>query len=420
VIGFSAMVRAPVFLSVSPRTVQYTSGVAGSVTMSSVICWSDCHQTGSTPTVTYALGSDSACSPGLSFSGATLSWSSSYAGNGVCHVTASASGVSCAPLGSTSALPSMCTVPVNISPGPYVGPGDSAYGMAFNQWTLPKCFSAAYAAPGTNPIWTVIRETDQTYFTANCLTDGDMDVNGLATFCLDSICYAADSSSHNAEVDQSGNSPANDQHAWAEYDAHGSPLNQWRPVLLFNYVNGVLPAWSNSNASDRFFQDAANYTGSNSTGTIGSVAEQFGVGANLNSFLYSFVASNVGSNPVTIIFYPPATVCSSGCSEIYVGPDNFTGGTSIISGTAAGGVFHSNIAVIDGGSSILQVDGTQTTGTLGTANLAAPQWQGGDYGGGSNTGASVGSWMSPTIANSTQLSQLACFDYRSFGIGPSC
>ena len=58
---FSIMVGHPTFRAFGPLFVQYTTGVGQSVPLSTTICWTHCGGSGATPTVTYTLGTDAAC-----------------------------------------------------------------------------------------------------------------------------------------------------------------------------------------------------------------------------------------------------------------------------------------------------------------------------------------------------------------------
>jgi hypothetical protein len=100
--------------------------------------------------------------------------------------------------------------------------------------------------------------------------------------------------------------------------------------------------------------------------------------------------------------YPNLT--NSNTVLLYVGPE--AGGGSSISGTAIYGVAHSLIAVVNGTSSILDVDGVQTAGTLSTASFVKPAGLCGDFGGGSCVGYSAGAEVNPNIPSPTQLTSL--------------
>jgi len=410
VFAFSIIVRAPMITSVSPRKVQYTLGVAQSIPLSATICWTNCHQGGSAPTPTFTLGSDAACTAsGISISGSSLNLSSSYAGAGVCHIVVAATGANCAVLGYVTATPTTCNAAVNITQGAYVGPGDDSAlaGLTWYVWAEPYAFSAAYAAAG-GPIWKVIRESDQQPFTINALSNGDMDVATMATDCDTSICALDD------PVDQSGNSPANDIPAWS--NSHGSPppVTIWHPIVLFNSINGSMPAYNSSNPNDRLLYNPTTYTGAGTTGTLGIVAQTISVPGS-NSYLMAF---NDGVTPGTFLYFPSSG--NGGGAGVWVGPHNFTGGTGIQDTAPAAGAFHSIIATINGTSSILDADGNQTTGTLGTAAINKPAGIFGDFGGGSNTGNGVGFFILASVLTSTQLSVLCTYDQINFATSGSC
>lgn len=419
--AFSIMVRGNVFTSVTPLTVNYTNPTSSGThiaTMSATV-----HGTAGTQTVT--LGADTMCG-NLTVSGQDLvAGTTLTTQRGICHVTVAQTGVTCPILGYTVATPATCIVPVMIEPSPYIGPGDATYangatGLAWTRFNEPYCFNALYASPGNNPVWTVIRERDQAYFTANCLTNGDMDIAGLAAFCDTSICYEADNpTGSNGLVDQSGNSPANDLHAWADNPGQGNPLTIWRPVITWNAVNGVMPALSNSNATDRFNRNNSTYNGSGSTGTVETVAESNGATA-LAAQLLNWDAVNTGSTDETILQYSKVP---GGDACLYNGPDNASGVLVCSSGTAPTGAFHGVIGVVNGtttnGTQVIVDGGTAATGTFTTnPSLIKPNGQGGGFGGGSLTGYMTGSAVSPNGSPaSNQLAALYCFQYQHFGVG---
>jgi hypothetical protein len=426
-IAFAIIIRAPSFTSVMPLSVQYTSGNSEIIPLVATMCWTDCGQSLPAPTPVYTLGTDAACSPGLSISGQNLVIDASYAGSGVCHITASASGVICPTLGYLTPTPVNCSVPIYLTEGSYVGPGDALYpngATGLSSWTvfnLPYAFSSACAASGC-PIWKIIRERDQRVFTINTLLNGDMDITTLANDCDTSMCYI------DTEYDQSGNSPANDILAWADTFGYGCPVSPWtgsvvptgcplqpqRPIIYFNALNGVFPGLTNSNGADRFVRNSTTYNGSGSVGTMGTVALYTSGGYVLN-----FNTTSTASTDSTYLGV------SAPNAYLYVG--NNLGVTGIyINNPMTANVFHDLQAIVDGSvtnGSLLNVDGVTVTGTFTTSplpSLVKPFAQGGGYGGGSLTGYLEGAWVSPMIASTLQLQALACFDYQHFGAGPPC
>jgi hypothetical protein len=424
---FSVQVRGPEITAVAPHSVQYVSASGTSVTLSANICWTDCQQAGSPPTPTFTLGADAACTaPGISISGSTLTLSSSYASAGICHITVAAAGVTCPQSGSLSSTPTTCVIGVDIEEGAYIGPGDATYrnGAPKLTWTtyagIPRGYSAAYCASGTNPIWNVIRESDHQHFTANCLPSGDIDLIGLAAFCDKSMCVSDGPfvGGSNAEPDQSGHSPTNDMPAWGDHNSSNA-ITQWRPYVYFNVANGM-PLWSNSNATDKFFYNPTTYNGSGATGTLWTTALSV-LGGN---YLVVLAAVNSGSNPV---MYFGDT--STGQAGIYVGSQSgLTGGFTFTTAATSTGVLHSFEAAVGGtgaNQSILQIDGAQTLGTLPlTASFAKPLGQDGEFGGGANSGFSGGVAISSSVASATpttgQLNALCTFDSITFGISGAC
>jgi hypothetical protein len=432
--AFSVMVRGPTFTSIEPLTVQYTPGItAGNLvaTMSGTV------HSGSFASSSLSLGGDTMCGniavSGLNLvvaSGKTLTTQA-----GVCHVIVSQSGVNCSALGSLTATPATCTAAVMIEPSSYIGPGDVTYangaaGLPWTKWSEPYAYSAAYAAPGTHPIWTVIRDKDgpnSTYFTAVALSNGDMDLAGLANFCDTSVCLIADNpnTSVAGEPDQSGHSPANDVHAWADLPGHGCPSNCpvtiWRPQIVFNAINGVMPMKTNDNGTDQFSQDIATYNGSGTTGTIETVAEAYSTGGIYQTLATLNDIDTAAPDSTRLEF--TSTV---GNAQLYVGPDNYTGGTAITATNATAGAFHSFLGVANGtttNGSLIEVDGVAVTGTFPSSpapDLILPFYEGGGPGGGSLTGLISGSGVSPNAATTPQLQALCQFHQQHFGTGGTC
>jgi hypothetical protein len=401
VIALSVMVRGTVFTSVSPRTVNYTPGTTSGTTIATL---SGTVHNGSFAGSSLSLGGDPMCS-NISVSGLNLQAATTLTAQiGVCHITVSQAGVTCPILGYITATPTTCSVPVLIEPSPYIGPGDAFPG--WTAWGGPWAYSAAYATSG-GPIWTVIRERDQQLFTINALSNGDMDLTTLANDCDTSICYMK------TETSQAGNSPANDLFAYADRPGGGSPLTIWRPIVLFNCMNGVYPCKSNSNGSDRFMANRTTFNGSGATGLIEAAAEAFSIGS-----IFDQVAVFNDINPASPDTTKLQFSSTAGQVNLYVGPDN-NSGTPIVASTTAG-AFHGFLGVVNGSSSVLDVDGTQTTGTLVTANLQLPYEWGGSYGGGSLTGNEEEDGINYNITTSLQLQQLCQIQQYHVGFTGTC
>jgi hypothetical protein len=392
---FSIMVRNPTFTAFAPLTIQTTSSpFTGTLaTLSTVMCWTDCGQGGSPPTVTYTVGGDAACT-GLSTSGASLI-ATAYTGSGVCHITATAAGVNTGMLGTSG---SSYVAAVYIAAAPYVGPGDVA---SWTVWVGPYCYSAAYAAPGTNPVVTVTRERDGATLTVKCLTSGDQDTIALANFLDTSIGYGT------TFADQSGS--GNNMPTWGA--ANGSGITTRHPIAFFDAFNGAMFGFTNSNQQDRFWWSPSTYGGSGTTGSMEIVAYE-----NSSAFggsIIEMAATGTGSNPVTQLQF----VNTSG-SQLYIGPDNHTGGTSI-TGAGTPATLMCFMGVVNGASSLFRVNGTETTGTLATASLIKPLAFGGGFGGGSLEGFIEDAGVTSTLLSSGQRASLGQILVNHYGLG-SC
>ena len=418
------MIRNPTFTAFGPLFVQYTTGVGKSVPLSTTICWTHCGGSGATPTVTYTLGTDAACTAsGLSISGSNLVFSASYtvpnagAGGANCHITATAAGVATGMIGTGG---SNFVADVHISQGAYVGPGDATYpngatGLTWTNWTGPYAYSAAYATAGS-PVWLVQREGDQSFFTINALANGDMDFNTLASDCDTSICYI------NLKYDQTGGSPsctvsapANCMPTWGQ--ATGAGVTTRKPIVYFDAFDGSRVSATNSNSTDRFDWNPTAYNGSGTTGTLWIDAMQ-----NSSTFggsVIEMAATGTGSNPYIQLGFTNTPGANGGI--LYVGPNNHTGGSQINGAVANDSDVHSMIGVINGASSVFKVNGTETTGTLSTASFIKPLAFGGGYGGGSDQGLIPGpAAISSTVASTSQRQALCLFDLWTYGRAFTC
>lgn len=66
------------------------------------------------------------------------------------------------------------------TPSTYTGPGDRASGWSI--WGGLRAFSAAYAAPGTNPAIDLVDQAGANPYTAKILSSGDLDMAGIAAW----------------------------------------------------------------------------------------------------------------------------------------------------------------------------------------------------------------------------------------------
>jgi hypothetical protein len=117
----------------------------------------------------------------------------------------------------------------------YVGPGDVISGASM--WFGLRGYSAAYAAPGTNPAIKIIRASDSTNTTINILSNGNLDTTTAATFCNSTTCTVAtwyDQTGHSCDATQA------------------TVANQ--PVLTFNAI-GSFPALTGAGNLGTVFAD---------------------------------------------------------------------------------------------------------------------------------------------------------------------
>ena len=211
----------------------------------------------------------------------------------------------------------------------YVGPLDQGQGPVY-WWIGLRGASGAYAAPGTNPGVNIRRASDNATTDIAILSNGNLDTATAATFCNSTTCYVT------KVYDQSGT---------------GSPMSQgtnaYQPQLVFNFDGSLPAAYMNSNNSGWGASGSTSCgwtAGGGNPSWVSLVAQSNGAAGN-------YYAAGYAGNNITQIF-----------NGNTFGPG---GGGQDFSATATSGTTHAISANMTGGTSYINVDGSETSGTSG-------------------------------------------------------
>ena len=283
----------------------------------------------------------------------------------------------CAQIPMTGAGPSQPTPTVN-----YSGPGDIVAGAS--AWWGLRAYNAAYAAPGNNPAAVVCDSaTFLVCTTINILSTGAFDVSTASgsSSCV-STCVVKQL------YDQSGNSRPISCSSSATC-----------PILTFNCVNTSLPCLKTT-TTGQILGASATIT-STGTLTFSLVYDRAaGTGA------LAMIRENGTNNRIGT---------ASGANSLIM-----TGGSSgTLTATANDAAWHAVQAVMAGASTVINVDGTETTGTVtGNTSTGSPQaWS-------SNTTNTLemtegGAWDNINFS-SGQRTAMCHNQYVYWGTGTSC
>jgi hypothetical protein len=216
----------------------------------------------------------------------------------------------------------------------YTGPGDI---VSFTAWYGLRAYSQAIVTAGTQALVNLQRTSDSHTCdiivsasgglgnTANCSTGGD---NGTAaaTWCNATTCNVL------IAYDQTGG---------------GRPMNNYDTAqpLIFNCF-GSLPCIQLS--SGHYLQTTGNYTPATGVVSISAVGER-STGTNGFMIVLTEDGGTSGNQLVT----------KASSNAWVMGPAGLG-----ITGTASDAAVHAANGVINGGSSALNIDGTETTGTV--------------------------------------------------------
>lgn len=216
----------------------------------------------------------------------------------------------------------------------YFGPGDVVSGAT--AWWGLRAYNEAFAASGGNAI-TVRRASDNTTQTIVVLSTGALDVSTASTFCASTTCYvteAFDQTGHSNNVIQATTSA--------------------QPQLVFNCI-GSLPCLGFTNTSDQGL--TATYTLAQPL-TVTAVA----------------LTSVAGSST----YQPIVGSSTSGDAYLEFAPINSSSNGIALAAKTGGGIgysaitqstFYAMVGVLNGASSVLDYDGTTTSGSAGTNGI---------------------------------------------------
>lgn len=210
----------------------------------------------------------------------------------------------------------------------YTGPGDI---VAFTAWYGLRAYSAAVAAAGSAAV-RVRRASDSTETDISVLSNGELNIAALTSF------LASTTGTVSKLYDQTGGGRVVSQaSASAQPDIVLSALNG-RPTVQLT-------------ATSKTLLSAANFTPSSAVNSFSWYGKRVGTAGN------TFFKENGQNNRTGFTGGANLAIVTGGA------------GTSI-SASAADSSFHAVQAVCNGASSVLSIDGTETTGTA-TGNATA-------------------------------------------------
>lgn len=265
----------------------------------------------------------------------------------------------------------------------YAGPGDIVSG--WNRWgSIAYAYSAAYAA-ALGAMADLVDQSNANAITINVLSNGQIDVSAIAAWVA---AHSVSTIKCKQIYDQTGNG-----NHWSNTTLSSMP------IVTLNSLNG-LPTLLSASASTTSLGGTA----------LGSAVPQ--------PYVFASVYKKTGSAAVgnAIGFNGSGTYLGSGSSANTVHiTDN--GGTIGFDASASDNAFHASLGLISGASSVINVDGTETTGTTGTANLGSgstPRIMRGNGGTLDGSWAEAG-WLIST-ANSTLRGQIVANMQLRYGL----
>lgn len=222
-------------------------------------------------------------------------------------------------------------------PASYVGPGDLVSG-ATAWYSCTRAYSAAYAAPGTNPACTIRRASDNATTTLAVLSTGLVNVAAATSFCASTTCYVSEA------FDESGSG----------YNATQATAAA-QPQLSFSCI-GSLPCMSFAGGQ---YLSPPSIT-LNQPLSFSAVAVR---SANFTSQTSIFAQATA-----------PYTQLSFGTSANTI----FVYGGTVANVSQADSATHAFQALLNGTSSGINVDGSLTTTNSGTSGVSGVLSIGGD------------------------------------------
>lgn len=216
----------------------------------------------------------------------------------------------------------------------YLGPGDIVSGAT--AWYGLRAYSAAVAATGTQKAINIRRTSDSTTSDILILTTGGLDLATANTFCVSTTCFVA------KWYDQSGN---------ARDAIQATAANQ--PQLLFNCI-GVLPCVSALSSASVVLASSANFTPATGVVTFSLVSW-----VNRTSGVSVMLEENGTQNRVS----------AANAAATW----QLTGGASgFVQAAASDSAWHAAVMVMNGSSSVINIAGTETTGSTVGSTAAGP------------------------------------------------
>ena len=260
----------------------------------------------------------------------------------------------------------------------YVGPGDIVSGAT--AWYGLRAYSNAVAATGTQKAINIRRASDNTTKDILIRKSGNLDTPTAVTFCASTTCYITE------WYDQTGN-------GWNVTQS----TNADQPQLVFGCLNGN-PCISSG--SSQLLTYASNITPTSGTMSFSAVAYQ----ASASSFYIIRWAGSNDNNYFGAINANTWRLVGGASNNFYA--------------TASTGAWHAGQAVMNGASSVQNIDGTETTGSA-VGNFASNPLNIAQNGGSIGEITEVGAWVS-TVFTSSNRSILCHNQYLYWGTSTAC
>jgi hypothetical protein len=266
----------------------------------------------------------------------------------------------------------------------YVGPGNLA---SYKAWYGLRAYNTNVATTGNMPIANFLRISDSHTCditvapdgsggignTANCSTPGD---NGqtASAFCNATTCTLA------TLYDQTG---------------HGFPIAQTtaanQPPIVFNCV-GTKPCWQMTSATIGLIT-VGTYTPATGVLTWSIIADRT-VGTGVVRWLQANTTAN--------------SISSGGANVVVLEANSVT-----FSAAMSDNHLHAITAVVNGASSVINIDGVETTGTVGASTTGAALR---DLGAAATTAHTIEMGVVDNVAASSSLRTSLCQNEQAFYI----
>jgi hypothetical protein len=250
----------------------------------------------------------------------------------------------------------------------YVGPGDIT---SFTHWYGPRCFDAAKAT-GTTNIAHVIRAVGSPSSTdIVCLTNGSEDVATLSAFCSGTSCTEY-------YYDQAGTN-------------NMSQAISGFPAVIFNCVNITYPCFQMTSSSQSM------KSATTATLTTGIASEYI-------------VADRVSYTSGAVDWFAPNGSGGLGITAEAVANKWYLSNNGVLFGNTAAtdGAWHIGVGISNGSSSVLAIDGAETTGTSGASTATNNEIVNGAPGGGSTADELEFGYIDNVVWTNGSSGSIAC------------